>query len=606
MKMLDNITAIFGIKFSKTLEPFKCNLTLPDKASGRKRKDGAGGDSSGGGGVLDSFKCNVSSKSDEEAAGAAEEGGDTKDDAVVDKEADTERDVTDITGSDMYVEGFISKINANGGGIGRNDNDRQFMFINQRPVDLSKVTRTMNETWRQFEMKNKPAFFLNFVLPTGSVDINVTPDKREVFLTREKEILAILRETVDKNWLPSRGAFVVAETPKPLSAFGFANLALPAATKSPSHDTVATIARKGPSHNTPTSSAVLGAFSSSSASSKTAARGSYAHVPAPAQAPALSAFAASKSSSSSSSAFSYGASQSSIGGGGGPSAIGGSGGGEYSIEPAKSGRSTCKGCKEKIEKDSWRFGSSVAMGNHITTYWKHLECVTTKQLRNVKATLGSLERITGFPTSAAGVEAVCDVFDSVLPDWKHQPEPVLERAPEEGDAAAESETATETENGTATTETENETEMELAPEHENDNDNANDNGSGNEVEYQADLDMGESSASSGSDRGHGRKRKLPGSGGADGDKTYNDVIDGDVAEDQEDGGGNDDGGSDNDEVCVSRSLSHSFYLFCIAYLSVSLFVGEGYHYFISEALAIDIEPSPTWPEPFFLCVHTHH
>ena len=27
----------------------------------------------------------------------------------------------------------------------------------------------------------------------------------------------------------------------------------------------------------------------------------------------------------------------------------------------------CGMCKDKIEKDSWRFGSSVQMGNHTTT-----------------------------------------------------------------------------------------------------------------------------------------------------------------------------------------------------------------------------------------------
>ena len=33
-------------------------------------------------------------------------------------------------------------------------------------------------------MKNKPAFILDFKLQPGSFDINVTPDKREVLLSR--------------------------------------------------------------------------------------------------------------------------------------------------------------------------------------------------------------------------------------------------------------------------------------------------------------------------------------------------------------------------------------------------------------------------------------
>lgn len=32
-------------------------------------------------------------------------------------------------------------------------------------------------------MKQKPAFILDLKLPPGSFDVNVTPDKREIFMT---------------------------------------------------------------------------------------------------------------------------------------------------------------------------------------------------------------------------------------------------------------------------------------------------------------------------------------------------------------------------------------------------------------------------------------
>ena len=47
-----------------------------------------------------------------------------------------------------------------GTGVGRSNNDRQFVFINQRPVDIPKLTRTMNSVWRLHEMKHKPAYIL--------------------------------------------------------------------------------------------------------------------------------------------------------------------------------------------------------------------------------------------------------------------------------------------------------------------------------------------------------------------------------------------------------------------------------------------------------------
>jgi DNA mismatch repair ATPase MutL len=45
-------------------------------------------------------------------------------------------------GTQYSISGFISRV---GDGVGRSDNDRQFVFCNGRPVDLSKFTRVLNE-----------------------------------------------------------------------------------------------------------------------------------------------------------------------------------------------------------------------------------------------------------------------------------------------------------------------------------------------------------------------------------------------------------------------------------------------------------------------------
>lgn len=39
------------------------------------------------------------------------------------------------------------------------------------------MSRVVNEVWRQYEMKHKPACFLNLILPPGDFDVNLTPDK---------------------------------------------------------------------------------------------------------------------------------------------------------------------------------------------------------------------------------------------------------------------------------------------------------------------------------------------------------------------------------------------------------------------------------------------
>lgn len=46
------------------------------------------------------------------------------------------------------VTGFVSKV---GEGVGRSDNDRQFVFCNGRPVDMPKISKLFSEvcmTWR--------------------------------------------------------------------------------------------------------------------------------------------------------------------------------------------------------------------------------------------------------------------------------------------------------------------------------------------------------------------------------------------------------------------------------------------------------------------------
>jgi hypothetical protein len=42
------------------------------------------------------------------------------------------------------------------------------------------MSRAVNEVWRTYEMKHKPAVFLDLRVPPGSFDVNLSPDKREV------------------------------------------------------------------------------------------------------------------------------------------------------------------------------------------------------------------------------------------------------------------------------------------------------------------------------------------------------------------------------------------------------------------------------------------
>jgi DNA mismatch repair protein MutL len=121
-------------------------------------------------------------------------------------------------GGGVRIEGMVSRA---GEGVGRSDSDRQFTFVNGRPVDLSRALKALNEVWRHYEMKAKPSAVLDVKLPPGSFDVNVTPDKREVFITSELEIIDSLKAALHELWAPSRCTFKVnqASVQLPLTDF---------------------------------------------------------------------------------------------------------------------------------------------------------------------------------------------------------------------------------------------------------------------------------------------------------------------------------------------------------------------------------------------------
>ncbi|TRY68853.1 hypothetical protein TCAL_03216 [Tigriopus californicus] len=94
---------------------------------------------------------------------------------------------------ELKLEGFISSCSH---GSGRSSTDRQFYFINHRPCDPTKIAKLVNDVYHQFNRHQYPFVVLNIQLPRESVDINVTPDKRQLLLEREKYLLATLQASL--------------------------------------------------------------------------------------------------------------------------------------------------------------------------------------------------------------------------------------------------------------------------------------------------------------------------------------------------------------------------------------------------------------------------
>jgi len=110
---------------------------------------------------------------------------------------------------------------------GRRTRDMQLFFVNNRPIDPPKrIVKLINDTYHQYNSRLYPVIILSFTAAQGLVDVNVTPDKRTVFLHNEESLLADLQQSLTELWAPSDRA---ASTT--LASFGIrgAPVALPAA-----------------------------------------------------------------------------------------------------------------------------------------------------------------------------------------------------------------------------------------------------------------------------------------------------------------------------------------------------------------------------------------
>lgn len=69
--------------------------------------------------------------------------------------------------------------------------------------------KAVNEVYKAYNISQVPLAVLDFRLPPESVDINVSPDKRTVFVHSERNLIAALREALDQFYAPTRSNFAV-------------------------------------------------------------------------------------------------------------------------------------------------------------------------------------------------------------------------------------------------------------------------------------------------------------------------------------------------------------------------------------------------------------
>ncbi|KAH6905157.1 DNA mismatch repair protein [Coprinopsis sp. MPI-PUGE-AT-0042] len=104
----------------------------------------------------------------------------------------------------IQVKGLTSKFTV---GCGRLNADRQFFYLNGRPCNLPKVQKAFNEVYRSFNANQVPFLVADFIIPTESCDVNVSPDKRTVLIHNEDSLITGLREALESHFSPSRSTF---------------------------------------------------------------------------------------------------------------------------------------------------------------------------------------------------------------------------------------------------------------------------------------------------------------------------------------------------------------------------------------------------------------
>ncbi|KAJ7052570.1 histidine kinase-like ATPase [Mycena amicta] len=80
-------------------------------------------------------------------------------------------------------------------GSGRAGADRQFFYVNGRPCLLPKIQKTLTEVYRTFNAPGTqaPMVVADLILPTNAYDVNVSPDKRTIFVHHEAGLMQGLK-----------------------------------------------------------------------------------------------------------------------------------------------------------------------------------------------------------------------------------------------------------------------------------------------------------------------------------------------------------------------------------------------------------------------------
>lgn len=128
---------------------------------------------------------------------------------------------------------FAGYISNSSFGLGRSASDRQYVFINGRPISSKKFLKTINEVYKSYNHVQYPVVVLNIIIDTKFLDVNVTPDKRTILIHNENIVHDVLKDELSKlfdslqNLIPKNEEKLILETVSRSSQSGSTNSSNP-------------------------------------------------------------------------------------------------------------------------------------------------------------------------------------------------------------------------------------------------------------------------------------------------------------------------------------------------------------------------------------------
>ncbi|KAE8219586.1 hypothetical protein CF319_g6743 [Tilletia indica] len=178
--LLSNVTDLFGAKIASTLDPLHLKLELPREQLTRSKQRRP---------RASTYALRQQHASSSEHEDLSEDENDKPSDHQI-----------------IEVVGVMSKLLPT---HGRTSADRQFFYINGRPWETMKFARIFNDVYRSNNIDRYPMIIADFRLPTASYDVNITPDKRTIFLHFESVLQESLKTALEAFISRYHGVFNV-------------------------------------------------------------------------------------------------------------------------------------------------------------------------------------------------------------------------------------------------------------------------------------------------------------------------------------------------------------------------------------------------------------